>query len=330
MKSIAAAVLSVIFALSSFVYMVSLPNENTAKCLADPYQFADYLPYYNLIFPAQLDGFMCATIDFFNGAAFRTGSVGRIIYGYVNSVLIATSVFSGIEGGRRSAKGFVYLYAAMNFLSLFITIGAAFPFLWLSSWFLSNKSKSKSDEYLSENYVFMTGTCAAINMLLMIATQFAPIEFNSWVIVCLFVSLLLPLIANLYLLIFGYSKTIEQAERGHNQALLFYYFFSGVCFMYWIYMGFLLWINFAEISNQQILHEFLFENPYSAFLYVDGSSVILSFLFFIFMETGVAAIVKMNMYSILIGPGAAILLYCADRESQIMKGLKSSTKQKLQ
>lgn len=323
MKSTAAATLSVIFALVAFHYMVSLPNEITSKCLEDPYQFKAYLPYYNLILPAKLDGFMCATIDFFNGAAFRTGPVGRIIYSYLNSVVLASSIFLGIEGGRRSAKGFVYLYSL-------VTIGAAFPLLWLSSWFLSNKSKSKSDEYLSETYIYMVGASATINMLLMIATQFAPIEFNSSIIVCLFVSLLLPLIANLYLLIFGYSNSIVQAERGHNQALFLYYFFSGVCFMYWIYMGFLVWINFTEVSNQQILQEFLFENPYSGFLFVDGSSVIISFLFFIFMEAGITAVIKMNIYSVLIGPAAAILLYCAERESQIIKDLRSLTKQKLQ
>lgn len=308
------ALISAIVGSISFYFMVSTPDYTgvLTQCLEDPYVYE--IPYYT--HAPVLDSMLCIAVDFFPAAAFKSGPIGKILLAYIYSLVAAISVFTAIEGGRKSAKGFVYLHGAMICLGIAFGIGGVFPLTWLTSYYLTkNTNKTIQHEYLSKSYVLISAFINYAFMIIMIATLFSPPEYTVLLVSVLQVAGIIYFIPTLYCIIFGYSKTINSAESAHSQTILVYYFYAGILSLFWAYIGFIAWNHSNQIFSYEYIEKDFIKNQYSWFLGIDCCAMMWSLFFFILTETGIQALLKAKLYSVFIGPGAAFMLYCAHREN---------------
>ncbi|KAJ2992017.1 putative aminopeptidase npepl1 [Globomyces sp. JEL0801] len=128
----------------------------------------------------------------------------------------------------------------------------------------------------------------------------------------------------------GTGFVISDAKHGSSTAVKVYHFFAGISAAIWIGMCILAWTD-QSVLDLNVWTNLLNNDPENGLLIVDGISLLVSGFLFSLVETGVISFIKTVLLSALIGPGAALLINFADRESQSLGSQTvGSSKLKLQ
>ncbi|KAI8893556.1 hypothetical protein BC833DRAFT_607953 [Globomyces pollinis-pini] len=323
------ALISFLWAIATFIKILSLMDHDDPipkTCTADPYVMDSYYS----IGIGPVDSFLCIIHPFFDKLLFNSGTAGILNYLFIASVFLPLAVMSSVEGCRKEAKWFVYLSGLVSFIGQIITISTAFPLLWLTSYFLAKPSSDKTKHYLNSSSVLLTAFTNLILVVVSAALPFSPKEYRTVLITAF---QFIPLVNCVPLILFpiiGYSKVISDAKHGSSTAVKVYHFFAGISAAIWIGMCILAWTD-QSVLDLNVWTNLLNNDPENGLLIVDGISLLVSGFLFSLVETGVISFIKTVLLSALIGPGAALLINFADRESQSLGSQTvGSSKLKLQ
>ncbi|OQR90759.1 hypothetical protein ACHHYP_05282 [Achlya hypogyna] len=284
-----------------------------------------------------LDNGICALTHFFKDAQTRPSvPIAQLSSALLFSVFVAMGLFQALESTRRTARGFIAWPAITGTLSQIFGVSFVVPALWLPTFFYSYPTPLAKKPLVALPVADVSlGSVALVGLIGLGAVAFATIYllmtvatdqvFQLAFVVFQFWPTFFPLLWPILRLVSPNPTTKPAAGVASVVASALYRFFALALALHYYTAIVAPLVRARSIDAVVASVHFLVAGPTTNsampqwFLLVDAVSLFTSQCLLVLSESSgrLATLVHFLVGSVVVGPGAALALFCATREDAI-------------